>query len=209
MKKMMTALAIAAASLTAQAEGFYVGGGVGFNAIKNELATLNTTMVSAVGGSISSSQDTSVRNLRVIGGYKVNDNFAVELGYTNTSDFGLAFSGRSGGSVAYSGKGTSAISGFDIAAVLRPNVSSGFNNFFATVGVHSYKNKTNVTFTVSSTNYSDNTSESGTGAMFGAGYDWNIDKDVDVRLSLIRMSKLAGNSDSSTTNVGVNLIKRF
>jgi hypothetical protein len=45
--------------------------------------------------------------------------------------------------------------------------------------------------------------------MLGLGYDWKIDKDLDVRLSLIRMNKLAGNSDSSTTNVGVNLIKRF
>jgi hypothetical protein len=37
MKKIVTAIAIAAASLTAQAEGFYVGGGVGYSALKNEL----------------------------------------------------------------------------------------------------------------------------------------------------------------------------
>ena len=206
---MMTAIAIAAATLTAQAEGFYVGAGVGFNAIKNELATFNATMVSIAGGSISSTQDTSVQNLRLIGGYKINDNFAVELGYINTSNFKLNFAGRSSGNVAYSGSGTTSINGFDVAAILRPDVSSGYNNFFATAGVHSYKAKTGVAFSVSGTNYSDNSSESGTGSMLGLGYDWKIDKDLDVRLSLIRMNKLAGNSDSSTTNVGVNLIKRF
>jgi hypothetical protein len=209
MKKIVTAVAIAAASLTAQAEGFYVGGGVGYSAIKNELADFNAGMVSSVGGSITSSQDSSMQNLRLTGGYKVNDNFAIELGYVKTSDFGLSFTGRSGGNVAYSGSGTVSISGFDVAAVLRPDIASGYNNFFATVGTHSYKAKTGVTFSVSGTSYSDNTSESGTGLMFGVGYDWKIDKDLDFRMSLIRMNKLAGNSDSNATSVGVNLIKRF
>jgi OOP family OmpA-OmpF porin len=209
MKKFVTAAAIAAASLTAQAEGLYVGGGVGYSALKNELAEFNSGMVSLLGGSITSSQDSSMQNLRLIGGYKVNDNFAIELGYVKTSDFGLSFSGRSSGNVAYSGSGTVSISGFDVAAILRPDVASGFNNFFATIGAHSYKAKTGVAFTVSGTSSSANTSESGTGLMFGAGYDWKIVKDLDFRLTLIRMNKLAGNADSNGTSVGVNLIKRF
>lgn len=205
----MTVVAVAAASLTAQAEGFYAGGGVGFNSINNELTKFNSEMVSTLGGTIVSTQDSSVRNLRLIGGYKVNENVAVEVGYINSSDFALTFAGRSGGNVAYSGKGTVSFSGFDVAAVLRPSVASGYNNVFATIGVHNYKAKTAVAFTVVSTNYSDNSSESGTGTMFGVGYDWKIDKDVDVRLTLTRINKIAGNSDSSTNNVGVGLVKHF
>lgn len=211
MKKTLIAIAVATTAFAAQAQsqGFYLGAGVGFNKVDNELSTFNAGMVSALGGSIASTQETSVQNLRLVGGYKVNENVAVELGYINTSKWDLNFSGRSGGNVAYSGNGNISFSGFDVAAVLRPSVASGYNNFFATVGVHSYKAKVGVSFAVNGTNYANTESESGTGAMFGAGYDWKIDKDLDVRFAVTRINKLAGQSGSNTTNYGIGLIKHF
>jgi OmpA-like transmembrane domain len=209
MKKMMTAVAIATASLAAQAQGFYAGAGVGFNSVKNELSQFNSDMVDSFGGSISSKQDTSVRNLRLLGGYKVNENVAIEVGYLKSSDFALTFSGQSGGNVSYSGKGTVSFSGVDVATVLRPSIASGYNNLFATVGVHRYKANVGIGFSVAGTNYSDNSSDSGTGTLFGIGYDWKIAEGVDVRWSLTRLNKLAGDSESKTTNVGVGLIKHF
>jgi len=211
MKKTLIAIAITAAAFgaQAQAQGFYLGAGVGFNKVDNELSTFNAGMVSALGGSISSTQETSVRNLRLVGGYKVNESVAFEVGYINTSKWDLNFTGRSGGNVAYSGNGNVSFSGFDVAAVLRPSVASGYNNFFANVGVHSYKAKVGVGFTVGSTNISSSESESGTGTMFGAGYDWKVDKDLAVRFAITRINKIAGESGSNTTNYGVGLIKHF
>lgn len=209
MKKTITALALVTAAFAAQAEGFYMGAGVGFNKVDNGLNDFNTAMVNAVGGSIVSTQETSVQNLRLLGGYKVNENFAVEVGYVNSSKWDLNFSGTSGGSVAYSGNGNVSFSGVDVSAVLRPSVASGYNNFFATIGVHNYKAKVGVSFTVSGTAYTSNTSESGTGTLFGVGYDMNIDKGMDLRFAVTRLNKLAGQSDSNTTNYGVGLIKHF
>jgi OOP family OmpA-OmpF porin len=209
MKKTLTAVALTAAAFASQAQGFYVGAGVGFSKVDNELDKFNSGMVAAVGGSIASTQDTSVRNLRLLGGYKVNENLAVELGYLNSSKLDLNFSGTSGGSVAYSGNGNISFSGFDVSAVLRPSIASGYNNFFATVGVHNYKAKVGVNFAVGSTNIATTQSQSGTGVMFGAGYDWKIDKDIDLRLAVTRVNKLAGESGNSITNYGVGLIKHF
>lgn len=209
MKKTLIAVAVASAAFAAHADGFYLGAGVGFTKVANELSTFNSGMVAAVGGSIASTQETSVRNLRLVGGYKVNENLAIEAGYVNSSKWDLNFSGVSGGSVAYSGNGNISFSGVDVAAVVRPSVASGYNNFFAVAGVHNYKAKVGVAFTVSSTAYTSNTSQSGTGTMFGAGYDWKIDKDLDMRVQVTRLNKLAGESGSNATNYAVGLIKHF
>lgn len=209
MKKTFIAVAVASVAFAAQAEGFYIGAGVGYSKVPNELSKFNSEMVGALGGSISSTQDTSLTNLRLVGGYKINENLAIEAGYVNSSKWNLNFSGVSGGSVAYSGNGNVSFSGFDIAAVLRPSINTGYNNFFAVAGLHNYKAKVGVTFAVSGTNYANNTSTSGTGTMFGAGYDWKIDKDLDLRIQVTRLNKLAGESGSDTTNYGVGLIKHF
>jgi hypothetical protein len=166
-------------------------------------------MVNAVGGSITSTQETSVQNLRILGGYKLNESFALEVGYLNSSKWDLTFSGVSSGNVAYSGNGNISFTGVDVAAVIRPSAQSGYNNFFATFGLHNYKAKIGVTFAVNGTPYVSNTSESGTGTLIGVGYDMPIDKGLDLRLAVTRLNKLGGDSDSNTTNVGIGLIKHF
>lgn len=209
MKKILTAVAFASAAVAVQAQGFYLGAGLGFNKVTDSLSDFNSGMVDELGGTISSSQDSSVNNLRLVGGYKVNENVAFEVGYINTSKYDLNFSGRSGGNVAYSGNGNLSFSGFDVSAVLRPSIASGYNNFFATVGVHNYKAKMGISFAVNGTNYNSTESFKGTGTMFGVGYDFKVSQDLDLRASVMRMNKLAGESDSSTTNIGIGLIKHF
>jgi outer membrane autotransporter protein len=66
-----------------------------------------------------------------------------------------------------------------------------------------------VTFTVNGTPYTTNTSETGTGTLLGVGYDLKIDKGLDLRFTATRLNKLAGNSDSNTTNIGIGLIQHF
>jgi OOP family OmpA-OmpF porin len=210
MKKMITAVTIAAASLAAQAEGFYLGGGVGFsNSSDTAASDMSTTLVSAVGGTALTTADNSVNNVKIIGGYKVNENVAVEAGYISTSNLNMSFAGISGNSIAYTGSGKVSFSGFDVSAVLRPSVASGYNNFFATVGVHSYKAKTALSISAGGQTASQSESNSGTGTMFGAGYDWNVEKDLDLRFAVTRINKLAGESGVNVTNFGAGLIKHF
>lgn len=209
MKKTLTVVALAATALVAHAEGFYVGGGVGVSHVSDTSADMSAKLVSALGGTARTTMDSSVNNVRLVGGYKVNENVAIELGYINTSDFNLSAAGTTGGNIAYTAKGNISFSGFDVSAVLRPSVASGYNNFFATVGLHSYKAKTAVTVTGNGQSVSQSDSNSGTGTMFGVGYDWKLDKDLDLRLAVTRINKVAGESGDNVTNYGVGLIKHF
>lgn len=210
MKKHLTFVALAASALVAHAESFYVGAGVGISRVSSNAASdLNADLVSALGGTARTTMDSSVNSLRLVGGFKVNENVAAEIGYLNTSNFNLNVAGTSGGNVAYTAAGKLSFTGFDVSAVLRPSVASGYNNFFATVGIHRYKAKADLTATAGAQTTSQSGSTSGTGTMLGVGYDWNLDKDLDLRLAVTRVNKLAGESGNNLTNFGVGLTKHF
>lgn len=208
MKKIFATAVLASVSLAAQAQGFYLGAGVGVSKAENDLKGFNAEMVEDFGGSISSTQDSSIRSARLIGGYKANENVAIELGYMRSAKWNLNYAGRTGNNVAYSGGGNIRTDGFDISAVVRPSVASGYSNFFATAGVHNYKAEVGVSFSADGARLALNGSERGTGTMFGAGYDWKVQKDVDVRLLVRRINKFAGESGSAN-NFFVGLNKHF
>jgi len=208
MKRLFAASALALVSLSASAEGLYLGVGAGYNRVDNNTAEFDAGLRAALGGTVSSTADSNVTNIRLIGGYKVNENLALELGFVNSSDYSLSFSGRSSG-VNYSGEGSVSFRGFDVSTVIRPSVTSGFNNLFGVVGIHNYRAKTEVAVTVSGRSVSSSDSQSGTGLMFGVGYDMKLSDKLDFRLSLIRFSRLAGDSESSTTNAGAALLFRL
>lgn len=206
------ALSLVASSVMAQSalpSRTYFGVGVGVNKVDNQVPQFNSAIVSAVGGTVSSTQDSSVNNLRLLGGYKLNESVAVELGYTKTSKANLSFAGNSGGNVAYAGGANVSFAGLDVSAVLRPSVASGWNNAYALIGVHNYSVKASTTFTVGGTGYSASDSDSGTGTMFGFGYDFEITKGLDARLGVTRVNKIGGESDAKTTNYGLTLIQHF
>jgi len=213
MKKIITAVALVAASLSAlaqaQSQGFYIGGGGNYSSINDTPEKANANFVSILGGTASTTMDTSVTSLRLVGGYKVNENFAIEVGYLNSSKFNLSASGTSGSSQAWKATGDTSFSGVDVAAIIRPSIASGYNAFFATIGMHSYKSKTGVALTVDGQTYSSVTKNSGSGTMFGAGYDLNLDKDLDLRLTYIRANKIAGESENYSNSVGASIIKHF
>lgn len=212
MKKTLLVAALAAVVTTAaNAEGMYVGVGVGTSraASQGDLDNFNRGMVGALGGSITSTMDKNVNNIRLIGGMDLNENVAVEIGYMRTTTSALNFSGRSGGGVNYSGNAQAKLSGFDVAAVVRPSVDSGFNNVFATVGVHNYTTKFNSTISAGNVSIAGSSKDSGSGTMFGFGYDYDLGEGYDLRLAAIRLQKVSGVSDADTTNYSIGLIKRF
>jgi OOP family OmpA-OmpF porin len=213
MKKIITAVALVAASLSAQAQaqsqGFYIGGGVGISGITDTSQEINALLVSQFGGSASTTMDKTVNNVRLLGGYKINENIAVEVGYLNAASFNFSTAGTTSGRVAYTVSGDVSFSGFDVAAVIRPSVSSGYNSFFATAGLHSYESKASSAFIGGGLNIPSITKNSGTGTMFGVGYDLKIDKEIDLRLAFLRVNKLAGESEDSLNNFSVSIIKHF
>ena len=208
MKQIIAIAVLASASIAAQAQGFYLGVGVGVSKAENDLKGFNAEMVEEFGGSISSTQDSSIRSFRLVGGYKANENIAIELGYSRSAKWNLNYAGRTGNNVAYSGGGNVRTDGFDVSAVVRPSVASGFNNFFATAGVHNYQAEVGLSFSADGTRLAINGSERGTGTMFGAGYDWKARKDLDVRLLVRRLNKVAGESGSAN-NFFIGLNKHF
>ena len=154
--------------------------------------------------------DSNVTNLRLIGGYKVNENISLEIGYLSTSDFKWKISGADRDNVKYYWDLKGSYSGFDIATILRPSVASGYNNLFVTVGFHNYEAK--ASGSLSALNERVNlpgSSENGTGMLFGGGYDFNLQEGLDLRATVTRLNKLAGDSDDKATNFGVTLIKHF
>lgn len=190
-------------------EKFYVGLEAGRASVANESAEVASGLVSLLGGSATATQSSSVNDYRFFGGYKLNENVDLELGYLQTSRVGLNFSGRSRANVAYTGTAGIKYAGFDFSALLRPAVSSGLNGLFFRLGGHSMVSTTDTSVTVGATNASTRTKERGIGTLFGIGYDLNIAQNVNLRVSANRLNRLAGDSDANITVYSVGVLSRF
>jgi hypothetical protein len=191
------------------AEKFYGGLEVGRSNVANQTGAVTSLLVSQLGGSASATQGASITDYRIFSGYKLNENLNFELGYLQTSSLGLNFSGVTRGSAAYTGSVSVKYSGFDYSVLLRPDVSTGMNNLFFRVGGHSLKGDSTVTATGAGGTASGSTSQSGAGVLYGIGYDVNIGKNFDIRASLNRLNKIAGESGGNATIYSVGVLTRF
>lgn len=209
MKKVLILILATAVAGASQAAGGYIGLGLGVSKIKNEESRFNSAFLSQVGGSISSAQDTSANNIRAIGGFFLNENLALEVGYTRTNNIDLRYSGVTSSSAAYRGAAAVSVSGLDGSLIFRPSLASGYNKFFASVGFHSYEAKLKTTFLVGSSAYLADTEVTGTGTMYGIGYDYRLGHAMDIRFGLTRLNRIAGESAANMTNYGVTLIKHY
>lgn len=213
MKKILIAAACLTVGLAAQAQTvdkkFYGGIEVGVTQISDQTAATNASLVSALGGTASSSQDTSVNDYRIFGGYKFNENIGAELGYMQTSNFDMTVRGVTGGSVAYTGSASAKLSGYDYSVLLRPSISSNLNNLFLRLGGHYYTADATGSVTATGGNASMNTSKSGSGFLYGIGYDLNVLDNVGVRFSVNHLDKIAGDSENSATVYSIGVLARF
>jgi hypothetical protein len=188
---------------------FYGGAEIGSSKLDNETGTTTSALVRAYGGSASATQDAAVRDFRIFGGYKVNENIDLELGYMQTSNFGMNVTGRSGGGVNYAMSVSAKYSGVDYTAVIRPSVDSGYNNLFARIGFTNYKGEATGSVSASGNTYTSNASVSGSGNIYGFGYDAPLNTNMSVRMSINRLTKIAGESDNSATIYSIGLVNRF
>ncbi len=210
MKKIIIAIAAVSASTVAFAQsgfkpGFYVGGDIGYTIVDNNAQAFANGLVATNGGSASVTQNRDVGIGRIYGGYKITENFDVEVGYFASGDVSYRFSGVSSGNTAYSGTADVAAKGIDYSILMRPSISTGWNAAFLQVGGHSSKE----TVDVYGTNIrGGKLSASGTGYLLGAGYDFNITKEIDIRVKATYLNKIAGTSDDATV-YSVGVIGRF
>jgi hypothetical protein len=115
---------IAQAQSMNNSTNFYVGADLGYSSVSDNSQQLANALVTSVGGSATVTQNTGVAIGRLFGGYKINENFALELGYGASSNVNYSFSGISRSSVAYTGSASESIYGLDYAVVVRPSVST-------------------------------------------------------------------------------------
>lgn len=188
---------------------FYAGAEIGSSQLDNETGTLTSALVRAYGGTASATQDASVRDFRIFGGYTVNENLGLELGYLQTSTFGINATGRSSGGVNYAISASAKYSGLDYSAVIRPSVASGYNNFFARIGLTNYTGDVTGSASAGGSTFTSTSSLSGTGEIFGIGYDAKLDNGMSIRTSVNRLTKIAGDSDNSATAISIGLMNRF
>jgi hypothetical protein len=154
---------------------------------------------------LSTSQDKTVPAFRIFGGMALNPNFDVELGYLHTGDARVTYRGLNGASNWRMTEDYSA-TGLDLAAVYKP-----FDNgFFVKGGVHATKGKVKINgYENDVLEHVDNHSESGTGFLFGLGYQAPIAKGLNLRGSFVRYQRIAGESDYNLDLVTVGLTKSF
>jgi hypothetical protein len=183
----------------------YVGVDVGYSRVKDQSSDIALALVNTVGGSAVVSQDSTAYVGRLFGGYKISENIDIEVGYMSTNSVTASFSGVSAGSVAYTGSVSNKVSGFDYAALLRPSLSSGYNNFYVKLGGTSYTNK--LSGSVNGVGISDSTS--GMGYQYGLGFDAAINESTSYRVSFTRYDKMAGESGVYANVFGIGLQTSF
>lgn len=210
MKKILLATALAGLATASFAQssfkpGFYVGADAGYTVVNNNAQTFANGLVATNGGSASVTQNLDVGVGRIFAGYKITENFDVEVGYFKSGNVSYRFSGVSSGSTAYAGTADVTAKGLDYSILVRPDISTGWNGAFVQVGGHSSKEAVDV--------YGTNIrggklSTSGTGYLAGAGYDLNVAKDIDVRLKVTYLNKIAGTDDNATV-YSVGIVGKF
>ncbi len=200
-------LATCASSYAFEAKPYF-GVEVGSTKVDNATGPVATSLVNAVGGTATATQNTTVTATKLIGGYKATENVDIEFAYVNSSKLSLNFNGVSSGSVAYAGAIGLKISGFEYALNLRPSVASGFNGAFVKLGGHNFDADITASLSAGSVSVAGKSTLSGSGTLFGVGYDIPLDQNSDVRVSWTKYNKLAG-EDITAKFLNIGYMRRF
>lgn len=211
MKKLLLGLAVlASTNVMAQESKWYVGGELGVSKVDNETSYMANSFVNELGGSATATQDASVGVARIFAGYKVNSMVDLELGYFQSNDIAYRVNGVSGGSVAYAASADVSYSGFDYSVLLRPlSFSDAAKGFFVKLGGHRSEAETDVRISAGSVSVGASSKESGSGLLYGLGYDFAFNKNVFGRASVTEYKKVAGISDNDGTVYSVGLGYKF
>jgi hypothetical protein len=211
MKKIIVVVlaGIAAFSVQAEQSKMYWGGEVGISHLDDQTGTVSTGLVNAVGGSASTSQDKNVTTFKVVGGYRYTENLDLEVGYFQSATARMNFNGVSSGAVAYTGNANLNFSGVEYAANVRPSVSSGWNELYFRIGGHTSRLETDISINANAVTASANKTYSGSGTLYGLGYDQKFNETTKIRYSAVKYSRVGGESDSGGSVFSIGVVKNF
>ncbi len=212
-KLLVVALSLATTGAFAQSSGFkpgfYAGAELGYAAVKDQSSDIASDLRAALGGTASASQGNSIYDGRAFIGYKIIEYVDLEVGYSQSSNVNFNASGRTSGGNAYTASGDVSLSGVDYSLLLRPSISSGFNNLFFRAGGTYLTQKTTVTASANGNSASGTTNTSGSGYLLGLGYDLPISKDFDVRAAYTYVGNIAGVSNSYSNRFSIGILGKF
>ncbi len=140
---------------------------------------------------------------RLFGGYQITPNWAVELGYAN-KNYSLNVNNTSERTT-----GSLRLKGLDLGVTYK--FTDSLPGFFVKGGFSRFKYSGSVSGTnlVDGSTFTGSGSESGTGPMFGFGYEANLTGNLDGRIGYTQYNKVAGDSDVKLRMFYVGLKYRF
>jgi opacity protein-like surface antigen len=189
--------------------GFYVGAELGYSPVRDLSGSPAAEVTSYHGGDAHISQNKGVFSGRVFGGYKINENIDLELGYFQSASFSQSFNAVVDGEGEYSGGASQKNSGFDYSMLLRPSISTGFNGAFLRLGGHHSRYKQYMTLTDGETTLVGDESSSGSGVLVGLGYDFSVAKHADIRTEYSYMESIDGKPNGPTSTFRIGIVGKF
>lgn len=189
----------------AHSEGAYLGADVGYGWVDTNAKDTAQTLANLSGETVSYKDDEGAVLGRLFLGYNFNENVGVELGYFGSGSVDVDYRSANG-----QANENAKVRGVDLSLMLRPSVSSGLNGLFLRAGGHYSKIDGNASLAyndgTNAATYSASGSESGTGFLVGAGYDFNLDKNINARVSYTYLDSLGSvsNADVNVLTFGLN-----
>lgn len=215
MKKILLVAALSLATTGAMAQtasfkpGFYAGIELGYASLKDQTQETANDLVGAVGGRVSVTQDSGIFDGRIFGGYKIVENIDFEIGFTQSGTASQTASGVSRANVPYSANADISYSGLDYSVLLRPSISTGFNNLFFRIGGTYLSQKSQISASGGGASASQTINTSGSGYLLGLGYDIPVSKSIDVRAAYNYVGNIAGVSNNYSNRFSIGLLGRF
>lgn len=196
------ALALCSGIASAQASGFYAGAAIGqatvdLGNVANDLAAIGTELGFTAG---SATQDDSDTSWKVFGGYKLNQNFAVEGGY---ADLGKYTANATGTLNGLTGKLDASVKSYayfvDVVGIL----PLGDFSMFAKLGGAYTKTKAEVSATYDGLSASDSVKENKFVPKLGVGAEYNVTKTIAIRGEFERYMNVGDNATTGESDVDV------
>ena len=186
------ALSLASAPALSQDTGWYVGLNVGQSKVKDDFCAGTT-----------SCDDTDTA-LSIFGGYQINKNFGVELGYV---DLGKA-SGSGTDPILGTFSATFEATGFELSGVGTLPISDKFS-VYGKLGLFMWDLDVKAS---SSTLGSGSLSEDGTDLTFAVGVRWNFTKNLTAQLQWQRYNDIGDDATTGKSDIdviGAGILFRF
>ena len=206
MKKIIAlACLVITTHISAEENKFYGGLEAGFGFVDLEAAQTATTLSSLLGGqAVTYSEDSGAATGRLFIGYQFDKSMAWELGYFQTDDATMSFS-TAGGAGTGSLTANANAYGVDLALVLQQDGTG----LFGKIGGHYSKVETDASLTFVGVGYATSAyawaDEWGTGFLAGAGYDYDLNDDVQIRGAYSYYDSLGGAEDADMHLVTIGI----